>query len=139
MTIARLRNPVFALATISMLAGCAGSGMPTAVGLQRENRLKLQENVSTRQDVIALTGKPDDVLDMPRLAVPSAVRDRCMKWDQRTLRTIFYFDAYIEKSDGKAYEQETQVFLTADDRVCTWAVWTWPKGWHHNEKLMVKG
>ena len=28
MKITRPRNPVFALATISMLAGCAGSNMP---------------------------------------------------------------------------------------------------------------
>ena len=138
MKIARLPYAVWTLAMISTIAGCA-SGLPSAVGLQRENRLKLQENVTTRQDVIALTGKPNDVLEMPRLAVPPAVRDQCMKWDQRTIRTIFYFDTYLNPDDKKAWEQETEIFLTADDRVCTWAVWTWPKGSRYNEKMTVKG
>ncbi len=138
MNIAHLRNVACGIAALATLAGCADS-LPKAVGLQRENRLKLQENISTKQDVIALTGKPDDMLDVPRLAVPAAVRDQCMKWDQRAIRAIFYFDTYLNKSDNKAWEQETQVFLTSDDRVCTWVVWTWLKGWQHDEKMTIKG
>lgn len=135
---ARLRYPVLGVATIALLAGCASSA-PSAVGLQRENRLKLREHVSTRQDVVALMGKSDEVLDMPRLAVPAAVRDGCMQWDQRTIRTMFYFDTYVGKDDGKAWEQETEIFLDAGDRVCTWAVWTWLKGYKYNEKLSIRG
>ncbi len=127
-----------ALMTLALLAGCA-SGLPTAVGLQRENRLKLQENITTQQEVLALLGPPGDVLDMPRLAVPEAVRNRCMAWDQRAIRAIFYFDSYLNPADKQAWGQETEVFLRPDGRVCTWVVWTWHKTLRGREAMTLRG
>jgi hypothetical protein len=129
---------VAALVTWALLAGCA-SNLPTAVGLQRGNRLQLQESISTQQDVFALLGPPGDVLDMPRLAVPAAVRDRCMAWDQRAIRVIVYVDSYLNPADRQAWGQETEVFFRPDGRVCTWVVWTWPKGLRGRETMTLKG
>jgi hypothetical protein len=126
------------LVTLALLAGCA-SNLPTAVGLQRGNRLQLQENISTQQDVFALLGPPGEVLDMPRLAVPAAVRDRCMAWDQRAIRAIVYVDSYLNPADRQAWGQETEVFLRPDGRVCTWVVWTWHKGLRGRETMTLKG
>lgn len=126
------------LVTLALLAGCA-SGLPTAVGLQRENRLKLQENITTQQEVFALLGPPGDMFDMPRLAVPEAVRNHCMAWDQRAIRAIFYFDSYLNPADKQAWGQETDVFLRPDGRVCTWVVWTWPKGSVGREAMALRG
>lgn len=138
---ARLRRIAFhaiGLTLVGGLAACA-TGNPSAVGLQRDSRTKLQPGVSTRQDAVTLLGKPDEALDMPRAAVDKGIRDQCMQWDQRSLRALFWFDDYLDRAGGGAWQQETQVYLTADDRVCSWGIWTWPKGSRNQEKFLPKG
>ena len=112
----RFRHAVAGLLVL-LLAACGG--LPTEP--PRAGMARIKDGISTREEAIGLIGRPDHDLMLPRLLVHASACERCLRWDQRSLRALIYEDAWNDM--GMRWLRETQVFIDEAGKVCAHGFW----------------
>lgn len=99
------------LLAAALLAGCgARQNVPDF-----SERHQLKPGVSDRNEVLKRLHKPQREADVPRHMLAPEIIDRCLTWDQPTLKALVYVNEY----------QETQVYLDNNGKVCASGSWLW--------------
>lgn len=110
-----------ALAALLLLSACS-TPLPTTE--PHTARLDLVPGKSTQQEALARMGPPRELRELPRLQLLPDVRQRCMAWDQATLKTLLYRDEFVQTTDFKRhFRQETHVYINRDGLVCASLRW----------------
>ena len=116
-----------------LLAGCS-TPLPTTE--PHRSRLDLIPGKTTQAEALQRMGPPREQRDLPRLQLLPEVRERCMAWDQPSLKALIYRDEFVQTTDFRRhFRQESHVYINSQGKVCASLRWRMrpdgigPSGW----------